>query len=99
MLVTEGFLDIASGHTIGLVVETGCRYFAPTAFPDVISAGIRVAHLGTSSVRYEIGLFRNDQDDAAAQVHFVHVHVDRITRRPVPTAEPMREFLGTLQPS
>jgi len=99
MLVSEGFLDIAGGQTIGLVVETGCRYFAPTAFPDVISAGIRVAHIGTSSVRYEIGLFRNDEDDAAAQGHFVHVHVDRITRRPVPTAGPMREFLATLQAS
>ncbi len=99
MLVTGGFLDISGGQTIGLVVETGCRYFAATAFPDVITAGIRVAHLGTSSVRYEIGLFRNDEDEAAAEGHFVHVHVDRITRRPVPTAEPMREFLGTLQSS
>ena len=60
MLIEEGLLDIVAGGTIGVVVETGCRYFASTAFPDAITAGVRVGHLGTSSVRYEIGLFRND---------------------------------------
>ena len=99
MLIAEGLLDIKDGATIGVVVETGCRYFASTAFPDVIAAGVRVAHLGTSSVRYEIGLFRNDEDEAAAQGHFVHVHVDRLTRRPVPTGEAMRRFLETLRSS
>lgn len=97
MLVTEGFLDIMAGQTIGLVVETGCRYFAPTAFPDAITAGIRVVHLGTSSVRYEVGLFRNDEDAVAAEGFFVHVYVDRQTRRPVPVAEGLRAFLETLR--
>lgn len=99
MLIEEGLLDITDGATIGVVVETGCQYFVSTAFPDVISAGVRVAHLGTSSVRYEIGLFRNDEDEAAAQGHFVHVHVDRLTRRPVPTGDAMRRFLETLRSS
>ena len=97
MLIEEGLLDIVAGGTIGVVVETGCRYFASTAFPDAITAGVRVGHLGTSSVRYEIGLFRNDEGEAAAQGHFIHVHVDRITRRPVPTGDAMRRFLETLR--
>lgn len=97
MLVAEGLLDITGGATIGLVVETGCRYFASTAFPDVITAGVRVGHLGTSSVRYEIGLFRNDEDEAAAQGFFVHVYVDRTTRRPMPVGDALRGFLETLR--
>ncbi|HVL41099.1 MAG TPA: thioesterase family protein [Brevundimonas sp.] len=97
LLVVNGVLDIHNGKTIGLVVETGCRYFAPTAFPDEIQAGVRVAHVGTSSVRYEIGLFRNNEDDAAAVGHFVHVYVDRETKRPVPVDEKMRGFLESLK--
>ncbi len=97
MLVAEGLLDITGGATIGLVVETGCRYFASTAFPDVITAGVRVGHLGTSSVRYEIGLFRNDEDETAAQGFFVHVYVDRTTRRPMPVGDALRGFLETLR--
>ena len=98
MLIAEGLLDIHArgGDSIGLVVETGCRYFASTAFPDAITAGIRVAKLGSSSVRYEIGLFRSDEDEAAAVGFFVHVHVDRDTRRPEPLGEAMRGFLETL---
>ncbi len=96
MLVEAGLLDISGGATIGLVVETGCRYFASTAFPDTISAGVRVGRVGTSSVRYEIGLFRNDDDEAAAEGFFVHVYVDRETRRPRPLGEDLRGFLETL---
>ena len=66
---------------IGLVVETQCRYFAPITFPDTVHAGLRVARLGTSSVRYEVGLFRNDEATAAAQGHFVHVYVERESRK------------------
>lgn len=97
LLVTAGVLDIHEGRTIGLVAETGCRYFAPTAFPDEISAGVRVAHVGTSSVRYEIGLFRNNEEDAAAVGYFVHVYVDRESKRPVSIDGAMRGFLDTLK--
>ena len=82
ILVEAGALDIARSPVIGLVVETGCRYFAPVSFPDRITAGVRVAHLGRTSVRYEIAIFRDDEAEAAAQGHFVHVTVDRETRRP-----------------
>ena len=96
-LIEAGALDVSGGEAIGLVVETACRYFAPTSFPDTIHAGLRVAHLGTSSVRYEIGLFANDADRAAAQGHFVHVYVDRIARRPVPLPAVLRAALEPLR--
>ena len=97
LLVVAGQLDIHHGQTIGLVVETGCRYFSPTAFPDEIQAGVRVAHVGTSSVRYEIGLFRNSEEQAAAVGYFVHVYVERGTNKPVPISDGMRGFLASLQ--
>ena len=92
-LVENGVLDIHAGGQIGLVVETGCRYFAEMAFPDVVTAGIRVARLGSSSVRYEIALFRNDEDVAAAEGFFVHVYVDRASRRPTPLDGRLRAAL------
>ena len=92
-LIAERALDIEKSGVIGLVVETGCKYFAPVTFPDAVHAGLRVAHLGTSSVRYEIGLFRNDDDGASAQGHFVHVYVDRTSRKPVPLPAAMRAAL------
>jgi acyl-CoA thioester hydrolase len=95
-LIETGCLDIRTSREIGLVVETSCRYFSPIAFPDLVTAGIRVAHLGTSSVRYEVGLFRNDADIAAAQGHFVHVYVDRATNRPVPLSDAFRGALAPL---
>ena len=82
-LIEQGALDIHHGETIGLVIETQCNYFAPLAFPQTIEAGIRVAKLGSSSVRYEIGLFAQGEDLCAARGHFVHVYVDKETRRPV----------------
>jgi acyl-CoA thioester hydrolase len=97
LLVVAGQIDIHKGAVIGLVAETGCRYFSPTAFPDQIEAGVRVAHVGSSSVRYEIGLFRNAEDDAAAVGYFVHVYVDRETKKPVPLTESMRGFLESLK--
>ncbi len=81
-LIASGSLDIERSRVIGLVVETRCRFFKPITFPDTVHAGLRVARLGNSSVRYEIGIFRNDEETAAAQGHFVHVYVDRETRRP-----------------
>ena len=95
-LMEAGLLDYRSHPEIGLVVETGCRYHAEIAFPDIIHAGMRVARLGTSSVRYEIGLFRNDEDSAAAQGHFVHVYVARASSRPVPVPEALKRALQPL---
>ncbi|WP_081718935.1 thioesterase family protein [Aliihoeflea sp. 2WW] len=95
-LIENGVLDIYRGSQIGLVVETGCRYFAEMAFPDTIHAGIRVAKLGNSSVRYEIGLFRNDEDEAAAEGFFVHVYVDAGTRRPAPLDPALRTLLESI---
>ncbi len=95
-LIGQGALDIENSAVIGLVVETGCRYFKPVAFPDEIAAGIRVARIGTSSVHYEVGLFRGDDDEAAAEGYFVHVYVDRASRRPVPLPEPLRAVLTPL---
>ena len=82
-LIEQGALDINHGETIGLVIETQCNYFAPLAFPQTIEAGIRVAKFGSSSVRYEIGLFAQGEDLCAARGHFVHVYVDKENRRPV----------------
>lgn len=95
-LVAQGALDLKDGAQIGLVVETGCRYHAEMAFPDTVTAGLKVAHLGRSSVRYEIGLFRNDEERAAADGFFVHVYVDRRTRAPQPLAAPLRAALETI---
>jgi acyl-CoA thioester hydrolase len=81
-LINEGALDIHRGEVIGLVVETHCNYFAPVEFPQRIDAGIRVARIGGSSVRYEIGLFAEGEPLTAARGHFIHVYVDRQTRRP-----------------
>ena len=82
-LIRNGLLDIEKSDAIGLVVETGCSYFAEIRFPDVVTAGLRVAKLGNSSVRFEIGLFRNDAGTPAAEGYFVHVYVGRHDRRPV----------------
>jgi acyl-CoA thioester hydrolase len=95
-LIANGALDFTKGATIGLVVETKCSYFAPIAFPDRVRAGLRVAHLGTSSVRYEIGIFRNDEQQAAAQGYFVHVYVDRVSNRPAPLPEKFKQVLRKL---
>lgn len=95
-LIETGALDIERSPVIGLVVETRCNYFSPVSFPDRVHAGLRVARLGASSVRYEVGLFRNDDALAAAQGHFVHVYVDRATRRPAALPEKLREVLAAL---
>jgi acyl-CoA thioester hydrolase len=95
-LLEQGVLDFAASPAVGLVVETGCQYFASVAFPDRVRAGVRVARLGTSSVRYEIGLFRNDEEEAAAQGHFVHVYVDRHSRRPTSLPPDLRAALEVI---
>lgn len=96
-LIRQGVLDYLAGDTIGLVIETQCNYFASLSFPDTVNAALRVASIGNSSVRYEIGLFRNDERTCAAKGHFVHVYVDRETRRPVPLPGALRQVLEGLQ--
>ena len=95
-LLNSGLLDIDRSPVIGVVVETGCTYYASVAFPDMLEVGFRVAHLGNSSVRYELGVFKQGQALAAASGHFVHVYVDRDSRRPVPLPAAFRETLSRL---
>ena len=95
-LIEQSQLDYSKGSVVGLVAETKCQYFAPIAFPDVVVAGIRVAHIGTSSVRYEIGLFKNDEDNPAAEGHFVHVYVTRSGNKPTSLSSEMRSVLAKI---
>jgi acyl-CoA thioester hydrolase len=95
-LVHEGGLNIESGKVIGLCVESKCRYLSSIAFPDLLDAGLRVAKIGRSSVRYEVAIFRSGERSAAAQGYFVHVFVDRKTRRPVDLPVRMRNALTRL---
>ena len=92
-LIEQRALNIETSKVIGLVVETQCQYFASITFPDVVHAGLRVAKLGNSSVRYEIGLFRNDEQATSAQGYFIHVYVDRATRRAISLPADMRAAL------
>ena len=96
-MVRAGVLALGSPDVVCLVLETGCRYFRPVSFPDTIHCGLRVAHLGTSSVRFEIGVFRNDEDTAVAQGHFIHVACDAATHRPVAMPAEMRAVLEKLR--
>lgn len=89
-LVAQGLLDIAAGDPIGLVVETGCRYARPLAFPQEIDIGLGVARVGGSSVEYALGVFGAGEAEAAAEGRFVHVYVGRDSRRPVPLPDTWR---------
>jgi acyl-CoA thioester hydrolase len=95
-LIERGVLDIQKSQVIGVVAETGCHYFAPLTYPEPVTAALRVAHVGRSSVRYEVGLFSEASPTAAAQGHFVHVYVDRDTRRPVELPPALRKALEPL---
>ena len=104
LLIEQGVIDIHTGKVIGLMIETQCNYFAPVAFPDAVLAGIRVAHIGSSSVRYEVAIFPADDSQSQGQSglcvargHFIHVYVDRESRRPVPLPAPLLSFLETLK--
>ena len=92
-LIEQGLLDIHHGNPIGLVVETGCRYNRSVAFPEIVEAGLRIAKLGNSSVRWEVGLFTAGHEAPGAEGHFVHVYVDRETRRPAPLPDAWRQAL------
>jgi len=95
-LIDPGGLDIHSGPVIGYAVETACRFHRSFTYPEDVDAGLRVGHLGRSSVRYEIGLFGIGEDEARADGHFVHVFVDRHTMRPAPIPDRLREALARL---
>ncbi len=95
-LIREGGLDIRSGQAMGLVVETRCLFHRPLSFPQIVDAGLRVARLGNSSVTYCIGLFEQGEDTPAATGHFVHVWVERLTRRPTPVPAAIRAALAPL---
>ncbi len=98
-LIERGFLDIAGSRTVGLVVETSCTYFESVAFPETVELGLGVERLGTSSVTYRIGVFRQGGERAAAQGRFTHVYVDRATQRPVPIPADLRAALEGLTSS
>jgi len=95
-LIEEGGLDIATGPVVGLCAESHCRFLTPLAFPETVVAGLRVGQLGSSSVRYEIGLYLEGSDEPAAEGWFVHVFVDRATRRPAPMPAGVRVALERL---
>jgi acyl-CoA thioester hydrolase len=95
-LVEAGLLDIAQGDPIGLVVETGCRYAAPLAFPEPVEIGLGIARLGRSSVTYHLGVFARGAQSAAAEGHFTHVYVGRASRRPAPLPEAWRAQMERL---
>lgn len=96
-MIEEGGLDYAAGETVGLVVETGCSYRRSIAFPEVVEAGIRVARIGTSSVTYEVGIFKRGEEAVCAFGRFVHVYVDRQTNRPVPIPEKARAAMEAIR--
>ena len=91
-LIANQVLDLATSSEVGLVVETQCRYFAPITFPDRVTCGLRCGRLGTSSIRYELGLFRNEETQASAEAHFIHVYVARAQQdRAVPLPARLRD--------
>ncbi|MBV5269580.1 MAG: acyl-CoA thioesterase [Afipia sp.] len=96
-LIENAVLDVEKSEVIGLVAETMCRYFRSIGFPSKIDVGLRVGHLGNSSIRYEIALFNGDEDVASAQGHFVHVYVDRESGRPTPLPEKLKSIAAPLQ--
>lgn len=95
--IREGLLDLAASPVVAIVAETGCRYYRPVAFPERVSVGIRVSRLGRSSVTYALGVFREEDETAAAEGHFVHVYVERATMRPVEMPTRVRAALAALQ--
>jgi acyl-CoA thioester hydrolase len=96
ILIEAGLLDVNRSAIIGVAAESGCRFHASAAYPDVIHAGVRVGRSGTSSIRYEVGLFRNDEEEATAEGFFVHVMVRRETMRPAAIPEALRALLEEL---
>jgi acyl-CoA thioester hydrolase len=96
-LIASGLLDLEDSPAVGLVVENRCSYFSSLAFPDKVTVGVRVAHIGTSSIQYELGIFRNAENMESAHGHFVHVYVDRESNKPVPLPADVRAAATALQ--
>lgn len=97
-LIREGGLDFEHGETVGLAIETQCAFHKPIQFPQVVEAGLRVGKLGNSSVRYEVGLFIEGDEDCAAHGHFVHVFVQRPENKPTPIPDQLRACMERLLP-
>jgi acyl-CoA thioester hydrolase len=96
-LLGSGAINLTDSPVVGVVVETLCRYHAPIAFPETVTAGLRVERLGTTSIRYGVGIFREGENSASADGHFVHVFVDRATQtRPTPLPDALREAAASL---
>lgn len=95
-LVSQGTLDIDSSPVIGLIVESSCTFHSSITFPDLVTVGLRITHLGNSSARYELGVFRNDETEASALGYVVYVYVDRATRVATPIPSMVREPLRQL---
>lgn len=95
-LIENGVLNPLKSEIVGLVIETRCTFFSSLTFPDIVTVGLKVLHLGNSSVRYQIGLFQNSENSAAAVGEFVHVYVNRASNRPVAIPVNVRELLQTL---
>jgi acyl-CoA thioester hydrolase len=95
-LIEHDVLDLQNSKEIGLVVETQCQYFAPIVYPDLIHVGLKVTHLGKSSARYEVAIFKNHEDIACAIGYFVHVYVDRVSNQSIPIPQKVREVLQGL---
>ncbi len=99
LLIEHGVLDVTHGEVVGFVVQTHCNYFRPLAFPQPVEIGIRVAHVGRSSVRYELGVFEEAATEPSAQGHFVHVYVTRAGRKSVPLPDALRALVQSLRGS
>jgi len=95
-LIERKVLDVLKSEAIGFVIETQCKYFSPIAYPDLIHVGLKVTHLGNSSVKYEVAIFKNDDDIASAAGSFVHVYVNRSTNKPTHIPQDVREILTGL---
>ncbi|MCY1410712.1 1,4-dihydroxy-2-naphthoyl-CoA hydrolase [compost metagenome] len=95
-LVEQGTLDIASSPVIGLIVNSSCTYFSPISFPDQITVAMKISHLGNSSARYELALFRNDEQEAAAAAHVIYVYVDRASNTSVAIPDAVRTVLARI---
>jgi acyl-CoA thioester hydrolase len=95
-LIANDLLDIHADQVVGMVVDSGCSYFSSVSFPDTVHVGLRVAKLGNSSVRYELAIFRNDEQRPSAAGHFVHVYVDRASNQATPIPAAVRAVLQTI---
>jgi acyl-CoA thioester hydrolase len=96
-LINNGVLDVESSSTVGLVIDNHCQYFDSISFPDLVSVGLSVIKIGTSSVQYSLGVFKNNQAEICALGTFTHVYVDRINNRPVPIPNEIRKVLQDIQ--